>query len=224
MVNELYFYDKKIIVSLFNSINNVKTEKDMTKISEKICSIYRTNIEPTKPEKTVKKYQLNKPIIKEHVVDSREFSNLLSENPELINSLVVKKVLTFYFTKKISAKGCEEINKIEAIKNADIGMEKIIDVLGIKFSEQSKINGVYELSKRLLNDTIDNVFDETQKHLCWDCQSAFAGQCPKVSDWRKKVISQYDDIIDGYQVVGQNNQLQTFVVTKCKKFKRDTKK
>ncbi len=212
LIDELYCDDKKTIYTFFDSINNVKAEKDMTKISEKICSIYRTNIEPTKPEKTV---------------DIEKYGNILKENPELINSIVVKKTLIFYFSKIISSKGYKQIVQLEIMKNSGISMEEIANILGIKFSEQSKKNGVYELSKRLLNDTIDNMYTSTEtkekEHLCWKCQNGTAIDCDKVADCFKKTIDLYDFIEEGYQTYN-DNALDRFVVKKCKKFKEDTKK
>ena len=223
LVDKLYCADKKTIDTFFDSINNVKTKEDMTKISKKMYSIYKTNIEPN----ALKSYESNEIVYKKKTVDTEKYENILKENPELINSIVVKKTLMFYFSKKISSKGYKQIVQLEIMKNSGINMEEIANILGIKFSEQSKKNGVYELSKRLLNDIIDNMYTSTEtkekEHLCWKCQNGTAIDCDKVADCFKKTIDLYDFIEEGYQTYN-DNALDRFVVKKCKKFKEDTKK
>ena len=55
-------------------------------------------------------------------------------------------------------------------------------------------------------------------HLCYDCTKGYAGECPKITDRRKKSISKYDYVTDGYQIINENNEVEKFVVAKCKEY------
>lgn len=62
------------------------------------------------------------------------------------------------------------------------------------------------------------------RHLCFDCVSGCASKCQKVADYRKKPITAYDFIINGYQVFDNRGNIQEFTVTKCKNYEYDAPK
>lgn len=63
-----------------------------------------------------------------------------------------------------------------------------------------------------------NIIQINNKHLCWDCLNGSPSKCKKVYDITKLNINAYDFIINGYQIVDNNNCLDSFIVSKCKNF------
>ena len=69
-----------------------------------------------------------------------------------------------------------------------------------------------------------NIVESNNKHLCWDCLNGSPSKCKKIYDVRKKNINDYDFIINGYQIVDNNNGLDSFIVSECKNFVLEEKK
>ena len=62
--------------------------------------------------------------------------------------------------------------------------------------------------------------NKNSKHLCWNnCSNGFANKCEKIYDHRKRIISDYDFIKSGYQIINEYNELKKFVVTECDNYK-----
>ena len=59
---------------------------------------------------------------------------------------------------------------------------------------------------------------QSNKHLCWDCLNGIPSKSKKIYDITKLNINDYDFIINGYQIVDNNNCLDSFIVSKCKNF------
>ena len=58
--------------------------------------------------------------------------------------------------------------------------------------------------------------NKKNRHLCWNnCTNGYADKCEKVYDERKKIISKYDFIKSGYQIIDEYNSIKSFVVTEC---------
>ena len=62
------------------------------------------------------------------------------------------------------------------------------------------------------------------RHLCFDCVRGCVSKCQKIADYRKKPITAYDFIINGYQVFDNRGNIQEFTVTKCQNYKYDEPK
>jgi len=209
--------DPDKIFELFDQIQNVTDGKEVTKILNDLLKYYR--VVSNRENNKIKKYY--NPNLKDNSVNN--FKTLIETKPELMNSIAVKKIIRMYFTEMLGSFSDKYINKVETIKNSNVEIDELFDMLSVEFTDNAKKNGVYELSKRVLNDTIDYIYDERQNHLCWNCKNATAIDCDKVADCFKNTIDLYDFIDEGYQTYN-GKELDRFVVTKCKKFKRDTKK
>ena len=70
-----------------------------------------------------------------------------------------------------------------------------------------------------------NVDGEKVQHLCWQyCVNANPINCPKIRDFEKKNLEDYDFITDGYQIVDKNGDIDTFFVHKCSNYKKSLPK
>lgn len=146
----------------------------------------------------------------------------LQDNPDVVISIVVKKIIFTYFYNIVFALDKKQINELENAKLSGVEMDYILNIFGVTFNETSKNNGVYRLSKKVLNDIIDIVFDEKQKHLCWEnCANAHPFECDKVTNIIKKRIDKYDFITDGYQIYDEKGKLDKFIVTKCTNYREE---
>ena len=67
--------------------------------------------------------------------------------------------------------------------------------------------------------------EDPRVHLCWEnCANALAGKCDKVTEREKKNIGDYDFITDGIQIIDDNGEIDTFIVSKCKNYVRTENK
>lgn len=149
----------------------------------------------------------------------------VKELPELTASVTIKSLISNYFRNMILKLGKDRVEKLEKIKLNGHSIEEILKMLGEQFPEESKANGIYNLFKKVLNDTIDEVFDELQIHLCWEyCTNACITLCQKVNDLPKNNIGTYDFITDGYQTFDEKGNLDKFVVTGCTNYKKSQPK
>ena len=57
--------------------------------------------------------------------------------------------------------------------------------------------------------------------MCWNCANARPDKCSKVGDLEKKGLDSYDYISDGYQIINNNNEIDTFIVTNCNNYVKD---
>lgn len=205
--------DPNKIFELFDQIQNITDGEEVTNILNDLLKYYKDVSD--RENKKIKKYY--NPNLKDNSVNI--FKTLIETKPELMNSIAVKKIIGMYFTEILDSFSDKYINKVEAIKNSNTSMDELFDMLSVEFTDNAKKNGVYELSKRVLNDTIDYIYDERQNHLCWNCKNATAIDCDKVADCFKNTIDLYDFIDEGYQIY-EGKSLDRFIVTKCKKYKK----
>lgn len=78
-----------------------------------------------------------------------------------------------------------------------------------------KENGV-TTSTQINNEEKEIIQNEDVEHLCWQgCANGYASKCKKIEDKIKKEINEYDFITDGYQIINDEGQVETLVVTKC---------
>ena len=91
----------------------------------------------------------------------------------------------------------------------------------IVFKKQDGVVKVMKLTPAL-SKKLEN---KDEIHLCWDnCVNAYTSKCDKVADVFKKTIRHYDFITDGFQVFDEKGKLESFKVTKCKKYEEAKKK
>ncbi len=64
-----------------------------------------------------------------------------------------------------------------------------------------------------------------KEHICWHyCANSTPKKCEKVFDIKKKAIAYYKFIRDGYQIIDEKGQLESFVVTNCDNYKEVVKR
>ena len=224
--------NKNYIIEIKNIINTMVQEisknQEVNKIDELMCRLM--NVEKKEDLENIVNY-----IIENYYIDSISNNNStivttkliskikadLKNNPDVVISIVVKKIISTYFYKCVSSLNREQIGELEFIKLSGVSMDYIIECFGITYNETSKENGVYKLSKNILNDIIDIVFEAKQKHLCWEnCVNASPDLCPKVTDIVKKRIDEYDFITHGFQIFDEKGRMDKFIVTECENYKK----
>ena len=147
------------------------------------------------------------------------------EYPDLLLSIFIKQLMKKYYHRKIGQLNMSEICELEKEKNNGISIDELFSKIGESFEDANDVNGVKQLAGRVLLDTIDFVFDQTQNHLCWnDCANAFSTKCPKITDRYKKTIENYGFITDGYQIYNEEGELTCFCVTGCNNYKKEKRK
>lgn len=151
----------------------------------------------------------------------KTFDSCLKENPQTIINAITKKIISLYYFNLILNSGRKQINNLESLKFNNTPTEELLSLTHEQFSETSKQNGVYDLSKILFSDMIDVAFDRSQKHLCWDnCQNAYVSKCPKIADYPMKDINCYPFITNGYQIITDDHQEEKLVVTECSLYQK----
>lgn len=211
MFQEILRFENGVVFDkLINDLKKIKTREDLIEIANCIKIGYQ------------------------HIVGSdnsfnvtntlKEYQKAMDEYTDLVFSIIVKKIIYNYIFKLISKFNSEEIKRIEYVRNTTNNLDLLLDTIGVELNEATKENGVYELCKKYAHDVISVAFDETQKHLCFDCQNAHPYQCEKITQRFYDTINRYDYITDGYQIIDNKDRIQIFVVTKCKNFKMDEPK
>ena len=149
---------------------------------------------------------------------------------------IIKDIVRRYVRIQVNNYSEEElINTYKAVINGDDPL-KYIKIEGIPFSDLSDETLKY-LVQKLVIPTINNRYDESSVHLCFDCKLPMK-ECPKMMDNFLKVIDQYDFITDGKQTtheakvlhrytgpdrvvieeVNTEEVVDEFTVTKCRKY------
>ena len=109
------------------------------------------------------------------------------------------------------------------IRNEEIN--NILNELNININDKYS----YILEKSLIQK-INNTYVKKFPHLCWlSCENTT--NCDKMDDRLRKLISNYDFITTGYQIIipKTNNKnetkykIDTFYVSECKNYKTKTK-
>ena len=145
------------------------------------------------------------------------------EYPEFTASILTKKFVTAYYTQKLSGLSKKELNDLDDARITGASIDDLLVMLGEKFNDVSIENGIYNFSKKVLNDSLDIVLDRVNHdHLCWmNCINASPNNCLKFVSQRKMEIDKYDFITDGYQLLDEKGLVEKFVVTGCKNYKRN---
>lgn len=140
--------------------------------------------------------------------------------PNFTKSILTKGIVSSYIDSKIDSWTTEELADVEMqlVKGADLGT--LLELKTGQFSESSKENGIFDLSKRVFNDKVHEAYDRSSHVICWDCSNGFPSKCQKVADYVKQSIDAYDFIRSGYQVI-ENGEVKKFVVSSCDCFGRN---
>jgi len=214
IVRRISYADKfnKNIKTLFYTLSMIQTEKDLDNFINYIIKVYKDTIK----EPYQKYFKISK--------DKSNISNikaLLMEHKQLITSVVIKKLIKTYITSILLSLEIDQISTLQNFKNESAYIDEILNFLNIDLDEASIYNGIKNMTEKILHDTIDEIYDRKQIHLCWAlCENATPSHCEKIFDKTKKNISQYDFIIEGYQTFKESGQINKFVVTKCSNYKK----
>ena len=208
---EIIALDDENITNLYSMVKSVRNSKDLEKIYKTFLVKYAEILEE-KYDLSIRKSKK----IRNIIMSARE---QIETNFDIVISTIIKKIIENYYLLKLKKLTKKEINKLEDLRISGISADYIFQNLKESFDEQTIKNGVKALSSKILLNTIDELYDRRQKHLCWEnCKNALPNHCEKISDYRKKHINDYDFILDGYQILDKNGEVDTFVVSKCSNY------
>lgn len=149
----------------------------------------------------------------------------MDTNFDLAISTFIKKLVSIYFENIILNLDNDTLNKLEYLKLKGYSFEQVIFNICEQFNQTFYDNGVYELSKRIFYDVLDNIYERKQTHLCWEgCKNAHPLQCKKITDRIKSRISEYEFITDGYQEIDKAGNIDKFIVSGCKNYEKESEK
>ena len=217
ILNDIITLNDENIIKLYNMIKSVNNNKDLERVYKTFLVKYAEVLE--------EKYNLS-------IRKSEKIKNIIAlareeieSNFDIVISTIIKKIIEKYYILKLQNYKRDEINKLEDSKMKGFSIDYFFQELGESFDEQSINNGVKNLSAKILLSTIDKIYDRRQKHLCWEnCKNASPDRCEKVSDYVKRNINDYDFIIDGYQILDNNGDVDTFVVSACSNYEEQKPK
>ena len=217
ILNDIITLNDENIIKLYNMIKSVNNNKDLERVYKTFLVKYAEVLE--------EKYNLS-------IRKSEKIKNIIAlareeieSNFDIVISTIIKKIIEKYYILKLQNYKRDEINKLEDSKMKGVSIDYFFQELGESFDEQSINNGVKSLSAKILLSTIDKIYDRRQKHLCWEnCKNASPSHCEKVRDYVKRNINDYDFIIDGYQILDNNGDVDTFVVSECSNYEEQKPK
>ena len=217
ILNDIITLNDENIIKLYNMIKSVNNNKDLERVYKTFLVKYAEVLE--------EKYNLS-------IRKSEKIKNIIAlareeieSNFDIVISTIIKKIIEKYYILKLQNYKRDEINKLEDSKMKGVSIDYFFQELGESFDEQSINNGVKSLSAKILLSTIDKIYDRRQKHLCWEnCKNASPNRCEKVRDYVKRSINDYDFIIDGYQILDNNGDVDTFVVSGCSNYEEQKPK
>lgn len=147
-------------------------------------------------------------------------NNGFKNNPNLITSIIIKKLVKTYYYNLIRSLPTERIIELENVRFY-MGVESVIVMLEEQFSAESKANGLYEFAKKVINDTLFSTCDTIQKHLCWEnCVNASVKKCERMRDGMLGNLCNYEFITDGYQVINDSGLCEKMIVTGCQRYEQ----
>lgn len=217
ILNDIIALNDENIIKLYNMIKSVNNNKDLEKVYKTFLVKYAEVLEE-KYDVSIRKSEK----IKNIIALAREE---IESNFDIVISTIIKKIIEKYYILKLQNYKRDEINKLEDSKMKGFSIDYFFQKLGESFDEQSINNGVKNLSAKILLSTIDKIYDIRQKHLCWEnCKNASPDRCEKVRDYVKRSINDYDFIIDGYQILDNNDKVDTFIVSECSNYEEQKPK
>lgn len=215
ILSDVSIFYKDYVNIIYNKIKNSNSIFDLKMTFKYFLKIYEEML-----KERYKKSKKGKEIVKKYIDNAQsDFKN----NFDLVISVLIKSVTKMYYNDKLSLCTLEKINLLETLKVKDVSIETIMNEIGCPYGKE-KNNGFKNFSSKILLNLIDEKYDASQFHLCYlNCKNATTLLCPKIADRRKKYISSYDFIIDGYQIVN-NNDIEVFVVSNCLKYEEQHEK
>ena len=99
---------------------------------------------------------------------TRTTNELLKNCPDLVISIAVKQIVREYLFNKLSSLSFDQISALGDKINLKNGVDLMLVDINAFFPEESKANGIYNLSKRLLVSLVDNIYIKG-KMLCDSC-------------------------------------------------------
>lgn len=193
MINTLYKEDKIETAALM--LSQVQTKEDLKSILAYVGYV----------DKNQKRKEKN--------------NHFYEYNEDLVLSVMSKGIINSYVKyqmSKIDMYGKEKIE--DDIFNGKNPYEILIQ-LDENSGMYSNTNGI---SERILKYFTNELYRNTQYRgpsLCFDCHNGYTSKCEKIRDIEKKSIEEYPFIISGFQVL-KNDQLDRFIITKCRNFGR----
>lgn len=220
VLSEIENCNKDFLEQIFIMLQQSNTILDLEKVSKFFLSEYEKNLY-SKSNTNIKKLSIAKEIIAHANSD-------IKQNFDIFIVMLIKNIVNTYYTKKLRQLDILEIMYLEDLKIKNASVDRIHNIIGDHLDKViCDKSGIKKMSSRIMLNKIDKIHDDFigQYHLCWmNCKNATPNKCSKILDLPKLTIDKYDFITDGYQILDNNDIVDTFVVTKCKNYKREYKK
>ena len=226
IVNELgKFEDSDIINQTVSKIKTISQKDDIISIIDNLLANYLVLLKKRKSSHKVDEDTSNsRPILGER--NYNNIKNAIKDNFDLVSSIFIKKVISYYYLNKLNNLGQSMVDKLERAKISGVSIDELFMIIGEEIPEASKETGINKLCENIFSDAVDTVYDQSQRHMCWEnCANALPGKCPKISDRLFiKTLEDFPFITDGYQVFSENGEVERFVVNSCDNFKLEIPK
>lgn len=209
--NEIH--NLKMIIE--NGLYN-KGEKNTLETIVDILKIVKTKEDLAKILFFVKNTENNQTRIK-------KLKNFYNYNSNLVLSVMTKEIIKLYVDDQISKIKDSDKEKIEEDLIDGNNLYDILIKINSHFDKVKSDNGITELTLRIFNDELWKKLEEKSTMLCWDCSNGYVSKCSKIRDLKKKNIEDYPFIVSGFQVI-KNDEIERFIVTNCKRYKKATNK
>lgn len=204
MSSRITRHNRDLLEYLFKNIQEAKTKKDFSNIKNNFIKFYFES-DPN-PENIIK------------------YRELLKDQKALPVSIAIKEIIQKHIYNKLNKidRGTDYINiaKIEDAKFEGTEISKLFEMAGIEYKRNTKIPELQTLIEKSFLDIVDIVFYKKVTNRCFDCKYGHPDTCIKIEDMPKKHISEYPFIEIGQQLVN-NGEIEKFIITKCKKYKKE---
>ena len=157
----------------------------------------------------------------ENIRKVTNFSSHLRNEPELVLSIAIKKIVSSYYYNILTSIDKKTLIKLMSMKKNNEDINNLLSILNLNIPEDCN-DEIAQFYKGVFIDTLDDAYDMIQVHLCWEnCKNARADSCPKIENIVKKNIEEYGFITDGYQIYDENGNVDQFIVTGCEKYTKE---
>ncbi len=206
IMSKLVFQKKDLLSPAVVNLRNATSKKDLYTAINQLLDQVITSIHDDDEE-----YRI--------VYKTNRMREILANRKDLVTSIMIKKLLSGYYLKKLSYYDVDELSDLLMIKYRADGVDKAYKTIN---GDQEKAidEGIRYLEDIIMSETIDTVYNHRLKHLCWEnCANAYVNKCSKVALIDKLPIDDYPYITDGVQFYN-GDTLESFIVSGCNNYRK----
>lgn len=201
---------------------------DISEIDKAIKEILKRNnitqlYEQLKKCKTKKQLNNLKQFILTHS-PNMNYKNMIEQAPNLSLSILIKKIILFYYHQKLLTFPMKKIEELEQEIISGTDPKTILNIINEEGSTMKSKIEIDSLSQKIMIDIIEIIYNKKQKHLCWEhCKNGYPNLCPKIAHSKKRDISAYPFIQSGYQIQDDQGNVLCFIVTECNNYQKENR-